>query len=513
MMPASSNSECDQFDEGTRLRAICEGTVDLPLYKINAYRENMGLAPLYGVDPQPTGSREKPIRRQPKVKKQSPTRSVQGGCKGCGGTRRSSVAPRPNGWGPGSQLLKDFEAAGVPHCPECIDLAGRMDRWGKRGCLHRLENIVDEMLPRAKTWMAENRPWLRRLVAITKLEDTALRVALRIKIKNAIHKAPERSPRRKKARSSRKRTHFPTGKHWARSFKVTHDEPPYVTVENLARDTLSLMPHLPADVTHVVGSARSGLVPATLLSEMLHVPLTVVRNRMGDYVPASHGWRLLEGRPKYQGTTLVVDDTTMTGNSLLRIKQVLKTMPGKKLFAAVYVNPAAVNKPDLWARDLPWPHLLEWNLFNSLLLESFALDFDGILCHDCPAADDDDGPRYERWMREVRPFHLVRKRPIKLVITARLEKYRPQTVEWMQRWGMRAKSLVMGPWTTIADRRRSDVAAWKAEQLDRFLRKRGGIPPKMFIESDPGQAKQIAEITGGLVVCPAARRCFGKAKR
>jgi adenine/guanine phosphoribosyltransferase-like PRPP-binding protein len=303
------------------------------------------------------------------------------------------------------------------------------------------------------------------------------------------------------------------GKHWARAFKPSHGEPPYVTVEDLARDTLTLVPHLPRDITRVVGSARGGLVPATLLSEMLHVPLTVVRNRLGDYIPASHGWRLLEGAPKHQGTTLVIDDTTMTGNSLLRIKQLLKTMPGAKLFAAVYVNPAAVNKPDLWVRDLPWPHLLEWNLFNSVLLDSFALDFDGIVCHDCPVADDDDGPRYERWMREVRPIHLVRKHPIRLVVTARLEKYRPQTLEWMQRWGVRAKKLVMGPWPTIADRRRVDIAAWKAEQLDRFLRKRGGIPPKMFIESDPQQAKRIAELTGGLVVCPAARRCFGKAKR
>ena len=129
----------------------------------------------------------------------------------------------------------------------------------------------------------------------------------------------------------------------------------------------------------------------------------------------------------------------MTGNSLKRTKHVLRDMPGEKLFAAVYVNPSAIAKPDVWVHDLPWPHLLEWNLFNSVLLDSFAIDFDGILCHDCPPADDDDGERYLAWMENARPLHLVRKSPVKLIITARLEKYRPQTLAWMERWGVRAK--------------------------------------------------------------------------
>src|SRR5690606_15176720 len=114
--------------------------------------------------------------------------------------------------------------------------------------------------------------------------------------------------------------------------------------------------------------------------------------------------------------------------------------------AAVYVNPFARVKPDVWVRDLPWPHLLEWNLFNSVLSPSMAVDFDGILCHDCPPQDDDDGPRYARFLREVQPLYVMRKTVVQLIVTARLEKYRPQTLDWLARHGIAVKTLVMGPW-------------------------------------------------------------------
>jgi adenine/guanine phosphoribosyltransferase-like PRPP-binding protein len=403
--------------------------------------------------------------------------------------------------------MKLMEAAGVPHCEECIALAGRMDRWGKRGCDAKIETIIADILPRAREWMAGEKPWAHRLLGLVRVEDPILRQAIRQKVRQAIDQSPARRPRSK--RSTRWR---PTG-NWLSAFKPTAGCPEYITTDRLARDTLSLIPRLPADITAVAGVSRSGLPPATLLAEMLHLPLIIVRHHQGDWVPAGNGWRLNEGAPKKPGKTLVVDDTTMTGNSLKRTKHVIQKMPGEKLFAAVYVNPAAIAKPDLWAHDLPWPHLLEWNLFNSVLLDSFALDFDGILCHDCPPADDDDGPRYQTFLRDVAPLHLVRKRPVRLIVTARLEKYRRETLGWMDRWGIRAKKIIMGPWKTKAERSRHDVAAWKASQLKRFLSRGPGIKPRMFIESDPRQAQRIAELTGGLVVCPGAKRCFGKAKR
>jgi len=516
---------CERFAGTPSLREICEGRrLDLTLDRINEYRQRWRLPPLKEDEVPP---RQIPVKSRSIHKSgATPQRRSSNGekpCTGCGGGKKQTQrTPRLNGYGPGSKLLEDFSRAGAPHCEECLELAAKMDAWGKQGCEEHLDEIVEEILPRAQEWMEENRPWVRKFLRASLTEGIALKIGVRRKVQAAIRKADSPNNKRHRKKKSKRRARgsvtvdrkgFPSGMHWARSFQPTNGTPDFITTDQLTTDTLSLIPKLPPDVTMVVGSARSGLIPASLVAMMLHLPMTIVRNRLGDFVPAGHGWRMQQGAPKKQGKILVIDDTTMTGNSLLRMKQVLEDMPGEKIWASVYCNPAAVNKPDLWAVDLPWPHLLEWNLFNSVLLDSFALDFDGILCEDCLPADDDDGPRYEEFLQATRPLYLVRKKAISLIVTARLEKYRPQTMAWMDRWGISAKKLVMGPWEDIQDRRRSDVAEWKAKSLERFLSKRDRIAPKFYIESAPKQAERIAELTGRLVVCPSAKRCFGKAKR
>lgn len=531
--------ECERFNAGTRRREICEGSSDLPLVQINKYREMWGMRPLEESEVAP---RESPMEVVPFAKewtaadrerRSSRPTGKRGGCGTCGQSRRRQPAApdpldhgplRPDGIGPGSQLLAIYEKRGMPHCDDCYHMAGQMDAWGVDGCRVHLDRIVTDILPRAKEWLRDNLPWLKSFLETIRSENLSLKAAIRRDVLRAIRRAEaaqrggrDRKPKRPAERPKRDsasrsaandRRRFPVGRGWWSAFRPSTGAKRYLTTEDLTRDTLSLVPHLPPDITHVYASARSGLLPGSLMAEMLHLPLHVVRNREGDLVPASHGWRLLEGVPDKPGKILVIDDTTMTGNSLLRVQQILKDTPGEKLFCSVYCNPKAATKPDLWAVELPWPHLLEWNLFNSVLLDSFALDFDGILCHDCPPEDDDDGPRYERFLRDAPPLHLVRKRPMQLIVTARLEKYRPDTLEWMERWRMRARQIIMGPWQTIAERRRDDVAAWKAEQLKPFLRRRKGIKPKMFIESDPRQAERIALLTGHLVVCPTNARCY-----
>jgi orotate phosphoribosyltransferase len=298
------------------------------------------------------------------------------------------------------------------------------------------------------------------------------------------------------------------------AFRPATSKARFVTLEQFGRDIHRLAAMVPPDVTTVAGVSRSGMYPATMLAMLLHLPLLVVRHHQGDIIPGGNGWRLNEGAPTRQGRTLFVDDTTMTGNSLKRTKFIARENGYETpLFASVYVNPAAKAKPGLWSVDLPWPHLLEWNLFNSVLMDSCAFDMDGILCHDCPVSDDDDGERYLEWMRTVKPLYLVRKRRIRTIITARLEKYRPQTEEWLAQWRIRYDKLVMGPWKSKAERH-GKVAQWKAKQVKKFAKSDAGrIKPTMYIESDPRLAKAIASASGVLTVCPATAECFGDPSR
>jgi len=284
--------------------------------------------------------------------------------------------------------------------------------------------------------------------------------------------------------------------------------PIFVSTDQLWADVKLLISRLPPDVTRIVGVARSGVNIASMVAMFLHVPFSIVRQSDGDLIDAGSGWRLWQGAPKAEGRTVVVDDTCMTGNSLKAVLPIVQQHFRHVQTATVYVNPLSAQKPNYYVKSLPWPHVLEWNMFNSVNTASCAFDFDGILCHDCPSHEDDDGPRYLNWLRSVKPLYYVRRTSIPLIITARLEKYREPTLEWLERHGMRVDELIMGPWETRRERLEADIAAWKAGHAKTWFSRPDRLKPKMLIESNSSLAKTIAELAGGIVVCPAAKRCY-----
>lgn len=506
--------ECEQFIG--RKCSICNGEADLPLDKINGYRKKWNLIPLEAGDVNRKQSKASRTRTAAPARKRNVPGHSSAGCSTCGGGTKS--VKRSLRFGPGEMLMKHYADIGLPHCEACRQLADKMNEWGPKTCEEKLNFIVEDIYPRAKHWVAENKPFIHKLLPDS-LEDAGIRRRIRSDVTDAIKasrtemdKIAKRSMASDTKRViSKKGRSFDPGptKHWIHAFTSVGKMPEFVTLEQFALDIHKLISQLPPNITSVAGVSRSGLYPATMIAMMLHVPLYVVRHHQGDVFSGGNGWRLKEGAQPEDGTMLVVDDTTMTGNSLRRTQHILKDRPGHKLYAAVYVNPKAIKKPDLWAVDLPWPHLLQWNLFNSVLSDATALDFDGILCHDCPVNMDDDGPQYQKFLAETRPLHIFRKRSIPLIVTARLEKYRPETEKWLANWGMSANRLVMGPWANNRERAKSDVAAFKAEHFKKFMvTGRTSVGPRMFVESDARQAARIAELSGGLVVCPAAARCF-----
>lgn len=234
--------------------------------------------------------------------------------------------------------------------------------------------------------------------------------------------------------------------------------------------------------------------------------MLTVRQTMNDIVPTGNGWRLggtKHVNPKTE-KILIVDDTCMTGNSLRAIKPLVLETFGNAMTATVYCNPLALVKPDIYAVDLGWPHILEWNVFNSILSPTMALDFDGVLCHDCQPWQDDDGMHYINWMRNAVPLYVPRKSAVPLIVTARLEKYRSVTTEWLNRFGIHCHNLIMHPANTLAERNRDDIAAYKARHFMNWAStlNNKGVGPIMFVESDDNQAKRIGQISKMLCVCP-----------
>lgn len=285
--------------------------------------------------------------------------------------------------------------------------------------------------------------------------------------------------------------------------KMARREPTrFLTLDDLRADTLRLLGRLPPTISRVVGIARSGIIPASTLACLLHVPLW--STSPAGLVNLGTTYRL-RPREANREHVLLVDDTAHTGNAMRRYGPIVRRhWPQASLTKGViYTTPAARSSVDVFAVHLPPPHYLQWHLFNSPYACA-AMDFDGILSEDIAPGDDDDGPRYREALRTARPKYLVRYCAIPLVVTARLDraKYRQLTLDWLARHGIRVDRLVMGPWKSLAERNRpGEVARFKA-RVYRESRLR------LFIESCPDQARQIARDAHKPVLCPAAKLVF-----
>jgi len=277
-------------------------------------------------------------------------------------------------------------------------------------------------------------------------------------------------------------------------------ETPFVTIDDLQRQTRTLVGRLPPTITDVVGIARSGLIPATILACLIHRPLwslsTTGLNDLGTT------YRLqTAAAPPAKRHALLLDDTAFKGGAMRRFPAILREhWPDAQILrAVVYSTPAAKRFVDLSAAELPPPHYLEWHWSNSPLAHA-CWDFDGLLCEDCLPEDDDDGPRYEQFLATARPRYYARHTTLPLVVTARLDRprYRELTQNWLRRHGIRCDRLVMGPWGSLQER----AAPLAVERFKSAHYRQSKL--RLFIESDARQARVIARLAQKPVLCPAA---------
>jgi uncharacterized HAD superfamily protein len=248
----------------------------------------------------------------------------------------------------------------------------------------------------------------------------------------------------------------------------------------------------------VVGVPRSGMLPATMIATMLQLPLA-------DVVGYGHG--IIHGRsgtPAKGGRrVLLVDDSCNKGRAMA---QAMRLLPkGTKvtrlaIFGPYQVEPSSVC--DLWFEIVRGPRVFAWNWTKHIRLPRWGFDFDGVLCRDNTKAENDDGPRYAAFLRDVEPLFLPT-RPIGHIVTGRLEKYRPETESWLARHGIQFESLTMTPFHSKAERMQAMKFAhgrggWKAQQVKL-------LGCEMFVESCPKQSGIIAREAGIPVFCTATQ--------
>lgn len=263
---------------------------------------------------------------------------------------------------------------------------------------------------------------------------------------------------------------------------------------DLQQDIQAWLPHLPK-LRAVAGVPRSGVTPAAMLAMEMHLPLLSIDAVLAQgegYRPSCS--RALEST--CGGDVLVLDDTCWMGRTA---KELRKKLPKQGvLLGAVYTNPDRRDVLDLAGyavREVT--HTFEWNLFRDAITPYIATDMDGVLCEDWGRPD--DGPewlsKYEGWLPVAKPLRTCGKWPLRAVVTARLDKYHQQTVDWLDSNRVKYREIVMGPYKTTQERAANKGFAHRKAKIYKWL-SISPAPAKLFVESHLEQAKFIASSTG-----------------
>jgi len=279
----------------------------------------------------------------------------------------------------------------------------------------------------------------------------------------------------------------------------------YRTVAQLDDAVVSWLGALPRDIDLVAGVPRSGLLVANLLALHLNVPMTDVAGlvegrviHVGARYKGSDPQQFL-AKPRH---VLVVDDSVCSGSAMQRVKDTLRNaaLPHRVTYAAVYMSPEVRfdSHVDLYRELVAMPRVFEWNLMHSTVLANCCMDIDGVLCLDPTDQENDDGARYERFLRFT-PALMLPTSPVGWLVTSRLEKYRAQTEEWLARHNVRFGELRMMQYPDMAARRAARAyARFKSDAYEETA-------AWLFIESDARMASEIATLSGRAVYCTETR--------
>lgn len=265
----------------------------------------------------------------------------------------------------------------------------------------------------------------------------------------------------------------------------------YRTYSQFHEDIARWLPHVP-EVSAVAGVPRSGVIAACMIAQLRHIPQVTIESLMGN-APA---YRPSVSRSLFtpHGPVLIIDDTCNRGRTKASLKPLITRTD--VLWGAVYASDKAVDERivDLAGYRITTPnHAFEWNLLRDGITPKILTDMDGVLCPDWhrPSDAGQYQAEYEHWLTAV-PVMRLPTNGLLGIVTARLEKYRPQTVAWLKQHRIRYRHLIMHPGDNPAAR---NAVRHKLEAY----RKLSG-EATVFVESCPRQSAAIAR-TGLPVLC------------
>lgn len=274
------------------------------------------------------------------------------------------------------------------------------------------------------------------------------------------------------------------------------------TINDLNRHISAAMVALPDNLDLIVGIPRSGLLPATIIALKLNIELTTVEGFLNGLVFENGSSRQFSPKKKTWKNVLVVDDSCHSGAQLAKVKARIASanLLATIHYFTVYVTPDSAHLVDCYANVCEAPRMFEWNVMHHPYLQNCCMDIDGVLCPDPLNNQNDDGPHYLHFLQTTRPLQIPTCK-VGFLVTARLEKYRPETEAWLKAHKVDYGQLVMYPGTAEERRRSQGHGLFKAS----FYSKIGAM---FFIESNVTQAAEIARKSKKPVLCSENMQVF-----
>ncbi len=262
----------------------------------------------------------------------------------------------------------------------------------------------------------------------------------------------------------------------------------FVNVDQASLWTLEWIQSFPQRYDLIVGVPRSGMLIASLIALKLGRPLTTP-----DLFQQGRYWKSQEDKnPAELGNNsriLLVDDSIDSGRSMQEAVDAIRAIDSdiEVTRACLIATEASKSAVDLYHKVITPPRTFEWNLLHRKVASHLprgrlAVDLDGVLCANLPPGVDGDENLYLQALSRANPY-MIPSFDVDAIITCRLEKYRPQTEEWLQKHRVRYGELLMWDLPSKAERR----DRFEQHKVKQLLR----VKPDMFWESNWDQAQSI----------------------
>lgn len=273
----------------------------------------------------------------------------------------------------------------------------------------------------------------------------------------------------------------------------------FITFEQFSECIYKNIYKIPRDIDLIIGIPRSGTLAANLLALYINLPYTDINSFMSRMPLKSGNTRKCRswiGSIEEAKHILVVDDSISSGRAMKEAKCLISDSDfhGKVTYMAVYALSISCHMVDIYFSICEQPRMFEWNYMHHWALQYMCMDIDGVICEDPKFRENDDGKRYHHFLKNAVP-KIIPTQNVGKLVTARLEKYRSETEEWLRDNKVSYGDLVMMPQKSAQERMRAgNHAEFKAE----IYKNSDSI---LFIESDYAQAVEICRISQKPVFC------------